>query len=141
MVTESLKCIEVKTATCQTLNGSSYIETPNILKGLSKIFLNVRNKDNFCFSYCVAASIFSLIGRAIYPKSHKENVKRLKFNAKRMPMPLSSIAPFEKSNNVSINVYQLDNHKLVAVYYSKNKTSKRRTIYFVWLTVPKVITV
>jgi len=126
-VIESLKCIEVKTATCQTLNGSSYIETPNILKGLSKSLLNVRNKkDNFCFLYCVAASIFSFIGRAIYPKSHKENVKRLKFNAKRMPMPLSSIAPFEKSNNVSINVYQLDNHKLVAVYYSKNKTSKRR---------------
>ena len=87
----------------------------------------MRNKkDSFCFLYCVAASIFSFIGRAIYPKSHKENVKRLKFNAKRMPMPLSSIAPFEKSNNVSINVYQLDNHKLVAVYYSKNKTSKRR---------------
>ena len=128
---ESLKCIEVKTATCQTLNGSSYIETPNILKGLSKNLLNVRNKkDIFCFLYCVAASNFSFIGGTIYPKSHKEIVKRLKFNAKRMPMPLSSIAPFEKSNNVSINVYQLDNHKLVVVYYSKNKTSKRRINLF-----------
>ena len=48
-VIESPKFIEVKTATCQTLNGSSYIDTPNILKGLSKSLLNVRNKkDNFC---------------------------------------------------------------------------------------------
>ena len=30
-------------------------------------------------------------------------------------MALSSLAPFEKSNNVSINVCQLDNHKLLAV--------------------------
>ena len=79
----------------------------------------------FFFLFCVAASIFSFIGRPIYPKSHKKNVKRLKFNTKRMPMPLSSIAPLEKSNNVSNNVYLLDNRKLVAVYYSKNKTHKR----------------
>ena len=52
-VIESPKCIEVKTTTCQTRNGSSFIETPNILKGLSKKFLNVRNKkDNFCF-FCI----------------------------------------------------------------------------------------
>ena len=126
-VIESPKCIEIKTTTCQTLNESCCIETPTILKGLSKSLLNVRNKkDNFCFLYCVAASIFSFIGRAIYPKSHKDNVKLLNFNAKRTPMPLTSTAPFEKSNNVSINVYQLDNRKLVAVYYSKNKTFKRR---------------
>ena len=125
-VIESLKCIDVKTATCQTLNGSSYNETPNMLKGLSKSLMNVRNKnDNFCFLYCVAASIFSFIVRANYPKSHKGNVKRAKFNAKRKPIPLSSIPPFEKSNNVSFNVYPLDNHHLVAVYYSKNKISKR----------------
>ena len=38
---ESLQSVEVKTATCQTLKGSSYIETPIILKGLSKSLLNV----------------------------------------------------------------------------------------------------
>ena len=41
-------------------------------------------------------------------------------------MSLSSIASFEKRKNVSINVYQLENGKLVAVFYSKNKSSKRR---------------
>ena len=118
--------MEVTTATCQTLNGSSYLETPNILKGLSKSLLNVKNKNDFCFLYCVAAALFASIGRAVSPKSHKENVKQLKFNSSRMPMPLSSIQSFEKSNNVSINVYQLENGKLVAVFYSKNKNSKRR---------------
>ena len=125
-VIESLQSVEVRTATCQTLNGSSYIEMPNILKGLSKSLLKVKNKNNFCFLYCVAAALFAFTGRAFSPKSHKENVKQLKFNSSRMPMPLSSIQPFEKRNNVSINVYQLENGKLVAVFYSKNKNSKRR---------------
>ena len=48
-VIESPKCIEVKTMTCQTLNGSSYLETPNILKIVLESPLNMRNKkDNFC---------------------------------------------------------------------------------------------
>ena len=65
-VTESPKCIEVETATCQTLNGSSYFETPNIPKGVSKSLLNLRNKkDFFCCLYCVAASIFFFIGRSL----------------------------------------------------------------------------
>ena len=95
-----------------------------------------KEKDNFCFLYCVAACMFSFIGRAIYPKRHKEHVEQLKFNAKRMPMPLSSIAPFEKSNNVSTYVYQLAKLKLV-VYPSKNKTAKRRINLFRLVNGPK----
>ena len=57
-VIKSLQSVEVKTAFCQTLNGSSYIETPNILKGLSKSLLNVKNKnDNFCFILCCSRII------------------------------------------------------------------------------------
>ena len=43
-----------------------------------------------------------------------------------MPMPLSTIPTFERSNDVSIKVYQLERRNLVAVYYSKQKFSKRR---------------
>ena len=94
---DCLQSVEVKTATCQTLSGSSYIDTPDLLKGLSKSFLNVKNKnDNFCFLYSVAAAIFPFNGRATYTKSQKENVKKLKFNSSPMPMSLSSIASFEK---------------------------------------------
>ena len=126
-VIESLCSVEIKTALCQKLSGASYIETPTPLKGLSRSLLNIKNKkDNFCFLYCVAAALFAFIGGPTHPKNHKPNIKYLKFNSKRMPMPLSSIPSFEKSNNVSINVYQLEQRKLLAVYYSKNKSSKRR---------------
>ena len=41
-------------------------------------------------------------------------------------MSSSSIASFEKRNSVSINLYQLENDKLVAVFYSMNESSKRQ---------------
>ena len=60
---ESLNCVEVITATCQYLNGSSHIGTPFILKGPATSILNERNKkDNIRYL--------------------TENVKRLKFNGK-----------------------------------------------------------
>ena len=84
-VIECLQFMEVKTAFCQTLSGSSYIETPDLMKGLSKSLLNVKNKnDNFCFSFCFAAAIFPFNGSATYTKSHKKREKakiQLKSNA------------------------------------------------------------
>ena len=52
-VIECLQSVEVKTATCQTLSGSSYIETPDLMKSLSKSLLNVKNK-NATFVFCIA---------------------------------------------------------------------------------------
>ena len=94
---ECLQSVEMKAAICQTLSKSSYIETPDLLEGLSKGLLNVKRKnDNFCFLYCVAAAIFPFNGRATFTKSHRENVKKLNFNSSRIPMSLSSIASVEK---------------------------------------------
>ena len=103
----------------------SYIATPIILKGLSRSLIKIRNrKDNF-FLYCVAAAIFCFLGRQSHPRDQRQNLKHLKFNTKQMPLPISSILTFEKSNDVSINVYQLEGRKLVDVFYSKNKSKRR----------------
>ena len=81
-VLECLESMEVKTATYQTLGGLSYIETPELLKGLSKSLLNVKNKnDNFCLLYGVAATNFPFNSSATCTKSHTENVEKLKFNS------------------------------------------------------------
>ena len=75
-VIECLQSVEVKTATCLTLSGSSYIETPDLLKGLSKSLLNVKNKnDNFRFFYCVEAASFPINCRVTYAKSQRKREK------------------------------------------------------------------
>ena len=126
-VVETMKQLEIKTAACGNVTGGSYIETPPMLKPLKRSILNVVNKrDNFCFLYCIAAAIFSFVGRPHSPKIHKKNIERLSFNPKLMPMPLSAIPMFEKRNRCSINVHQLENSKLVSVYHSKNRKGRHK---------------
>ena len=85
----------------------------------------MNKRDNFCFLHCVTAALFSFIGGANSPKTHEKNIERLSFNSKLMPMPLSAI-PFEKRNRCSINVYQMENSKLVSVYHSKNRRGRHK---------------
>ena len=127
-VVGTLTRLEIKTVSCSKVTGGSYIETPPILKPLNRSILKVVNKrDNFCFLYCVAAGLFSFIGRTNSPKTHKKNIERLSFNSKLMPMPLSAIPSFEKRNRCSFNVYQMENSKLVSVYHSKNRRGRHKS--------------
>ena len=92
-----------------------------------KSLLNIVNKkDSFCFLYCIAAALFSFVGSPFRPKSHMKNIEKLNFDPKQMPMPLSGIRSFEMRNKCSINVYQLEDNKLINIYSSKNKKSRRR---------------
>ena len=69
-VVEKMERFEIKTAKCATVVAGSYIETPPLLQKLKKHILNIVNKkDNFCFLYCVAAALFSFVGRAFRPKT------------------------------------------------------------------------
>ena len=125
-VVGTLTRLEIKTVSCSKVTGGSYIETSPIVKPLNRSILNVVNKrDNFCL-YCVAAALFSFIGRANSPKTNEKNIERLSFNSKLMPMPLSAIPSFEKRNRCSINVYQMENSKLVSVNQSKNRRGRHK---------------
>lgn len=126
-VVDKMERFEIKTAKCATVVAGSYIKTPPVLQKLKRSLVNVVNKnDNFCFLYCVAAALFSFVGRAFRPKTHLENIQKLHFNANQMPMPLSGIRSFEVKNRCSINVYQLDGRKLINIYNSKNKQQRRK---------------
>ena len=126
-VVGTLTWLAIKTFSCSKVTFGSYIETPPILKPLNRSILNVVNKrDDYFFLYCVAAALFSFIGRANSPKTHKKNIERLSFNSKLMPMTLSATPSFEKPNRCSINVYQMQNSKLVSVYHSKNRRRRQK---------------
>ena len=126
-VVDRLSRLEIKTAQIASSPPGTYIETPPILRNLKKSLLNIVNKkDSFCFLYCIAAALFSFVGSPFRPKSHMKNIEKLNFDPKQMPMPLSGIRSFEMRNKCSINVYQLEDNKLINIYSSKNKKSRRR---------------
>ena len=51
--------LEVSTAQFNPIGGSSYIPTPERIAS-SQACLIIRNEDEFCFLYCVAASVLNL---------------------------------------------------------------------------------
>ena len=72
-VVGTLTLLEIKTVSCSKITGSSYIETPKMLKPLNCSTLNVANERvNFCFLYCVAAAQLFFLGRAHSPKTHEK---------------------------------------------------------------------
>ena len=140
-VVKTLNRLEIITVYCNKTTGSSYIETPALLKPLKRCLLNVVNKrDIFCFLYCIAAALFSFTDKPFRLNSHKKNTEKFCFNPKHMSMPLSAIPSFEKHNHCSSNVNQLENTKLVPVYHSENWKGGTKMIYYAsWKTKTVII--
>ena len=102
--------IVVETYKNQVLKrGSKFIRTPEcIIK--SRAILNIENKDEFCFLYCMAAA-----DHPVNVKDHPERASKytqyLKdYNTQNITFPISidDIKVFEELNQKSINVFTLE---------------------------------
>ena len=89
----------------EPLNGSSYIDLPEVLKN-KKAIINMKNQDEECFKWCVL--------RALYPKdNHPERIDNdlkskqdtLNMEGIKYPVNMRGIDRFESLNpNISISV-------------------------------------
>ena len=113
--------LEVNTTEFVPLEGSSYIPLPVKIQK-KKAVLNIQNNDHKCFLWSVLASLL--------PISRKDHAKRvsnyvqyeheLKTQGTDFPTPLSQIQDFEKKNNLSINVFGLENDKVYPLQLTKS---------------------
>lgn len=87
----------------------------------TKAVLNILNYDDACFAWSVVAALHKPKGNPTRSSSypHYENVLNLKGVA--FPMALKDIKKFEQNNNLSVNVYGLENKKIVGpLHFSAN---------------------
>ena len=102
--------LEIHTVEYNPTKGSSYITLPSWISN-KKAIVNIKNKDEKCFLWCIL--------RYLHPKeSHEEKIKDLEkyeFSLKTkgitFPMKLKDISKFEKLNPElpGINVFSNDN--------------------------------
>ena len=101
--------------TCWRLNpmrgsSSSFNILPRWVQ-LKHAVVNVRNKDTKCFQWSVLAALHEPRAKK-GPKNlvscYSKYVKDYNFNMLQFPVPIKDIAKFEKQNNVSVNVYGLE---------------------------------
>ena len=92
------------------IKGSSYLELPEKYRNPKFRLINMKNQDEECFKWCVARHFCrderdpQRISKRLRLEVDKLNWKGIEF-----PMKLNKINSFEKLNNISINVYSLDN--------------------------------
>jgi len=95
------------------LRGSSYIPLPSDI-GNKKAVINVQNlNDNRCFAYSILGKKLTEIKPPIkdlqrMSRYTEERMKEYDFTDIHFPTPLKDITMFERRNNVSVNVYGID---------------------------------
>ena len=119
--------LEVSTAQFNPIGGSSYIPSPERIAN-THTCINVQNKDdNFCFLYCIAASVLNLEKHAYRPSNYRDFISGLKTDGLKFPLPLYQIPKFERLNpEYSVNVFYLDDETFTIMPLKVTKYFERQ---------------
>ncbi|KAJ4450849.1 hypothetical protein ANN_02280 [Periplaneta americana] len=89
------------------MGGSAYIELPHRYKN-SKSVLNIANSDIYCFKYCILSKFLDKEKNVISSYENRPDLECKYDWCIDFPVGIKDIAKFEKRNDISINVFALD---------------------------------
>ena len=96
------------------LGASAFVPLPQWIQK-KKAVVNVTGTGNNCFKWAVLAGMHPVGKQENLNRMSKyeEHVNKYDFSSLRFPVPLSSIASFATTNNLSFNVYGVENDQIV----------------------------
>ena len=116
------------------MNGSSYVK----VSLRSSALVNIRNDDKYCFIWAVLASLHPCNINPNRVSNYKQCFNELNNNGLVFSngFKCSDMHRFEKLNNLSINIFELNlyqeqnkwQHKLISIEISKNESHSCRLI-------------
>ena len=113
--------IDLHIAKYKPLKGSSYLPLPSFL-ARSKSIINIKNKDQKCFMWCVLAKLYPQQQNAQRVGKYTRYQSQLNFTDISFPVTLDKLAKFEKQNEgVSVNVYGLEQREIFPLYLSPHR--------------------
>ncbi|XP_071444738.1 uncharacterized protein [Hetaerina americana] len=89
------------------LRGSSYFELPEKIRRTHSV-INVGNYDDYCFKYAIWAKNIEQNPQRVAKYLTEQCCSGYDWNCVEYPVELENIPKFEKKNNISINVFGLD---------------------------------
>ena len=92
------------------LRASAFVPLPRWIRE-KKAVVNVTGTGHDCFKWAVLAGTHP-VGKYEHPNrmsKYEDHVNKYDFSSLRFPVPLSSIGSFVTTNNLSINVYGVEN--------------------------------
>ena len=83
--------------------------------------LKIQNKDNRCFLYSIIAYLYPVKINRSSPYSYTKYLDKLDTSMLNYPVKVdSTLDKFEEINNLSINIYTLENELVVPIRISQN---------------------
>ncbi|KAJ8672096.1 hypothetical protein QAD02_003355 [Eretmocerus hayati] len=119
----SLKINIIKT---RPLNGASFVDLPDFIKRKNAV-INIECDRNDCFATAVMVGLYPAqtgSSRQSQKSSYTHWKHELKLNEEDFPISYLHIPKFERTNNISVNVYQADEEE-GSIYPSYRTTKKR----------------
>src|SRR5436190_7371272 len=102
--------VELRVAKYNPLRGESCIQLPDKITN-KRATINVLNFDQNCFKYAVLGKFVSKNAHRV--PSYRKHENRYDWSCISFPVKLEDIPKFERKNNISINVYGLENKTTV----------------------------
>lgn len=104
---ERIAFVEINVNKYSPLCGSSYIKLPKSIEN-KKAVINVENQDPYCFAWAVTSALYPANGHTSDTSSYPHFSTVLNLTGMSFPVKLRDISKFEEMNNISINVYGLE---------------------------------
>ncbi|CAS00907.1 Protein CBG26256 [Caenorhabditis briggsae] len=89
------------------LSGSKYIELPDWIKN-KKAVVNVQNKDEKCFMWCILAHLYPVDQNPERVSKYKDHISKINFEGFEFPFQVKDVDKFEKRNNLAVNIVTHD---------------------------------
>ncbi|XP_011859268.1 PREDICTED: uncharacterized protein LOC105556765 [Vollenhovia emeryi] len=112
------------------LHAGCYVELPREIK-LKKAVVNVQSKDNACFARSVVAALHPAERHADRESSYPDYITELNVQDIEFPVTLNQIKKFEHSNDISINVYCIENKEILPIQLTTRKKEKHVNLLYV----------
>ena len=106
------------------LEASSYIKLPPELQNARKGLINIKNKDQKCFLYCL---LYHLNKDKIKKNpqrvsGYKQYENTVDFTGINFPVAIKDIPKIEENNNISVNVFGYESKSTFPIYLSSKQS-------------------
>ncbi|KAK4885958.1 hypothetical protein RN001_002229 [Aquatica leii] len=111
---------------------STFVSVPNYIKTKHAV-VNVKNDDPYCFLWSVVSALYPAKINSNRPSSYPHFYNVLNCNDIKFPITIKGIRTFEKLNKLSINLFCLENKKILPCSLSSIAETNVRVINLLML--------
>jgi len=111
------------------LHAGCHIELPREIK-LKRAVINVQSVGNACFAWSVVAALHPVDKHSERESSYPHYATVLNLKDIEFPMTLKNIGKFERLNNVSINIYGIEEQKVLPIRLTDDKKEKHVNLLY-----------